>query len=395
MISKLIVRWLGILSVSALSILLVTDGVLAAPYVVVDLGGLPGATATYAEGVNNHGVVVGSSNQGGGYNRIAFRWDGRSGMQNLGVLPGVHDSCAYAVNDLGYIVGLSGMAFIWDAINRMQEIVLQGDEAGAKDINASGQVIGYTFTSATGTLPFIWDSVNGVREIDLPQDISGAHPFGINAYGEVTGLASGASGGAFFWDDAGGMVIIDLPTGASGGVGYDINDAGVVAGLYMKPGLHGGFIERGFVWDGVLFRDLGSLDGNPYDGPYWAFAINNRGQVVGRGTYGHGWIWNETDGMRNLNDLIPGDSVFTIGRAADINDHGQIVASGNVGTYTHAVLLTPNTDNDGDEDIDGSDLYNLVMECDGVCSGNCTSDYNEDGSIDHFDVMLFAMAYGR
>jgi hypothetical protein len=36
----------------------------------------------------------------------------------------------------------------------------------------------------------------------------------------------------------------------------------------------------------------------------------------------------------------------------DINDNGQIVVYGIVGDNTHAILLTPTTDNDTD-DIDG------------------------------------------
>ena len=64
------------------------------------------------------------------------------------------------------------------------------------------------------------------------------------------------------------------------------------------------------------------------------FIYNNEGQIVGHATtyeqtqYGVGFIWDETQGMIDLNDLIIQDGntdLLYISGASDINDYGQIV----------------------------------------------------------------------
>jgi probable HAF family extracellular repeat protein len=74
------------------------------PTTVVDLGTL-GGTNSAAQGINNDGLVVGSSETASGDTR-AFVWRANLGMQALGTLGGSY-SAASAINASGQIVGTS------------------------------------------------------------------------------------------------------------------------------------------------------------------------------------------------------------------------------------------------------------------------------------------------
>jgi len=74
--------------------------------------------------------------------------------------------------------------------------------------------------------------------------------------------------------------------------------------------------------------------------------INNNGQVVGYTsglwTYSRkAFIWDSTNGMRDLNSLIPPDSAWLLQEATGINDFGQITGYGLHDGKTRAFLLTP------------------------------------------------------
>ena len=76
-------------------------------------------------------------------------------------------------------------------------------------------------------------------------------------------------------------------------------------------------------------EDLGTLGGSRS----WASAINDSGQVVGYSYLAgdqnyHAFLYNSTNGMKDLNDLIPADSGWTIEEATAINSNGQIAANG-------------------------------------------------------------------
>jgi hypothetical protein len=86
-----------------------------------------------------------------------------------------------------------------------------------------------------------------------------------------------------------------------------------------------------------------------------AKAINNHGQVVGHvgcvtsagfDDYTYAAIWDAEHGWRNINDLIPPGTDWTLDAATAINDRGQIVGYGHIGSdldTSNAFLLTPNT----------------------------------------------------
>jgi probable HAF family extracellular repeat protein len=79
--------------------------------------------------------------------------------------------------------------------------------------------------------------------------------------------------------------------------------------------------------------DLGVLAGGTAS---WAFGVNDDDVVVGTsnvtgGAY-HAFIWDEINGLRDLNDLIDAGSGWTLTRATDINNDGLISGWGTNGS---------------------------------------------------------------
>src|ERR1700689_4871190 len=70
---------------------------------VVNEGGLPGATVSVANGINDSGQAVGST--AGPDFEYAVEWRGGH-VINLGDLPGFVDSAASSINNVGQVVGM-------------------------------------------------------------------------------------------------------------------------------------------------------------------------------------------------------------------------------------------------------------------------------------------------
>jgi hypothetical protein len=54
----------------------------------------------------------------------------------------------------------------------------------------------------------------------------------------------------------------------------------------------------------------------------------------------HGFLWTESTGWLDLNDLIPADSGWVIENVSAINNSGQITGQGYIDGEYHAFLLT-------------------------------------------------------
>lgn len=195
-------------------------------------------------------------------------------------------------------------------------------------INDAGQVTGTT-ASLTGFPAFRGDR-NSTQLLDT---LGGIFSLGweINASGQVTGYSGAAPTGAYhaaFWD---GTEVVDLGTlGRYESVGTAINDAGEVAGY-----VYGGGPSRAFFWDGVL-QDLGTLGGDESS----ASDINADGLVVGGAqiemfvlgdvyTFSHAFLWDGVT-MQDLGTLYDdpdlGDDLGDSDASA-INDAGQVAGN--------------------------------------------------------------------
>ena len=125
----------------------------------------------------------------------------------------------------------------------------------------------------------------------------------------------------------------DLGTLGGNSFATDINDSGQVVG-WSSTTIAGSTVARAFLYDESAtpkMQDLGDL-GDIYGTR--ANGINNSGQVVGYSYASngeqleqHGFLYDSTNGMQDLNDLIPADSGGTITSASDINSKGQIAGA--------------------------------------------------------------------
>ena len=175
------------------------------------------------------------------------------------------------------------------------------DYAEAAAINAGGYMVGNSY-HAGGYRAIYWPSGNTTGEL-LPQ---------IDYLGGEWSFAQDIS-------TDGGMIA---------GYGQTGNGAPPVVWI----GDNGG-------WDVVILGSLGRVDGK-------ALAINSAGMIVGECMFSqdseeyHAFVWDETNGMRDLNNLVVMPEGWTLQCATDINDWGSITGYGTVNGETHAFLLT-------------------------------------------------------
>lgn len=309
-------------------------------YTVTDLGTLPGYFSSYARAINAAGEVVGGSqtyNSAGVVIEHAFIWDQAHGMLDIGTLGGP-DSEATGVNASGQVAGWSSVAsggpnhaFLF---NNGAMTSLGPLNAFANGINSSGQIVG---EGPNG--PFIWSNTSGFQFfIQGAHFIGGDSAYAINDLGQVVGTITGANSHAFLYD-AGGLH--DLGTlGGPNSDAYDINNLGQIVGRALNNSNPDGE-EHAFLYSAGHMADLGTF---PSGHGSTAYGINNLGQVVGDANVPAGSFqaFLYEDGvMRNLNDLIPASSGWTLERAQDINDSGQIAGFGTINGQKHAVRLDP------------------------------------------------------
>jgi len=269
------------------------------------VGALPKHHFSIAYGINTQGQVAASSYNIPGHGR-AFLWDGS--RHRLGSLPGYPYSEARAVNDAGQVVGFAetgghdrweariARAFLWQAGEMTDLGTLGGPYSYAYGLNNQGQVVGKADTDTFGaTHAFLWQ--NGQMQ--------------------------------------------DLGTlGGANSLACRVSDSGAVVGS-AETGI--GDTRHAFIWQNGLMRDLGSLPGLPDS---VACGVNTSGQIVG-------YVEPQTDapGKRavlwfkghalDLNALLPARSGWILTQARAINDRGQIVGNGTWNGQARAFLLTP------------------------------------------------------
>ncbi|MCC6908339.1 MAG: hypothetical protein IT430_10395 [Phycisphaerales bacterium] len=265
-----------------------------------DLGTL-GGTRSETKDLNSLGEAVGWSNLPRSSDEHAVLW--RNGqIIDLGTLGG-KESEAFAINDLTQIVGVAealegGGGFLWEN-GEMSALPSLGQSGGAAyDINNLGQIVGSSWTVDGSEKAVLWENGDVVELPTLRSDPSIA--IAINELGEIVGQSDGPNDNAHAVAWVNGQ-ILDLHNSELG---------------------------------------IGSS----------AWGINNVGQVVGwvgrQPTNVYGFLWDQNNGMRRLDDLVPPKPRrnWRIDMSFDINDAGQIAANGYVSgspLTTHAFIMSP------------------------------------------------------
>lgn len=325
---------------------------------LTDLGTLGGAYS-YAQAINNHGVVAGEAQTSDGALH-GFIWDAQNGMQDIGTLGGSWCN-ANAINDLGEVAGASETsngethAFIWDSVNGMQDLgTLGGTQSLAYGINNTGQIVGGSYVQGDIEMhPFIWEKNSGLRDLGTFGGVFGVAQ-SVNDQGDVVGVvAAGDPGGhAFIWNDRLGIRYLgELDLSIAGSINVSsavsVNASGQVVGWSQawggseptedSPGDFGPRASNAFIWDAVHgMRPVGEA----VSGSFFKIAqsINRFGQVVGWQTNPDSesaFAWNKVNGMTDLGSL--GGIVTT---AYGINDLGQIVGTSWVTGQPHAFVVS-------------------------------------------------------
>lgn len=314
----------------------------ATEYKIINLSNFGGYVTTppnAAYGINNSHEVV-------GYSRM-YKSDHRACRWYNGVVNAVWDfgyvlSEARAIDSYGTIVGWfdtdtgerHAFHFARFFSPEMADLgTLGGYRSEAYGINDDWLIVGLSENSALEIRGFE-GSPWWIYELTTLGGRSEA--YGVNNLDEIVGCADTGYGSFhaciwrdFWWPEDMGTL------GGSSSCAFSINDSSHVVG--------GSFISDGqwhaFLWDGQM-KDLGTLGGSSE-----ARSINEDGQVVGwseiaGGGVRHAFLW-EDDVMIDLNRLLPAESGWVLNEAHGINDRGQIVGGGTYEGATCAFLLSP------------------------------------------------------
>jgi len=280
-------------------------------------------------GINQSGEIVGTT-----ASHKAALWSRERGLREIDLLPGFTSAEGVALNDLGQVIGLA----IDLRTNRRQgfsykdgKLSIFSDGARPVAINNAGFIAGESRTSGKGMSgPVLWRDLTPVGL----GGCCGGTAVAINNQDQVIGNIYDLQGHyhAFLWDKRGGLRHIGAPTGFSSAL--LLNDAGGYV-LQLFPG--GIFLYRDDKPAHLMLAP--KVLSNPR-------SMNACGVIVGSsGTFADSYrafIWNATAGFRDLNNLIPADSGWTLQEATSINDRGEIVGWGVFhGEENMGFLLTP------------------------------------------------------
>jgi len=314
----------------------------AQSYTITDLG--PGQ----AFAINGLGDVVVQPTSGN-----SFVWSPGGKQLSLTPLTAGYPTTPYGINNQGLVVGtsLNGQGFdaaLWTNGVPLDLGTLDGlPGCAGTGINASAEVAGYCFLLDGRTEAFLWSKATGMQGIASLQGVGGSTAQAINRFGQVVGYSGGSGNNpsyAFIWSKTTGKAknLGKLP-GYDSSYAWAINDLGQVAG--ESQCLNCSLSNHAVLWSKTKssMLDLGVLPGASDS---FALGINNVGQVVGGSSYSatnelHAFVWSPSTGMLDLNNLIPANSGWLLQYPNAINDKGQIVGFGTLNGQREAFLLTP------------------------------------------------------
>jgi probable HAF family extracellular repeat protein len=328
-------------------------------YIVTELTTPPGFSRAIPQDLTDSGraLVIYENSTGG---TRTFLWD-HGAPTDLGVFQGLARTEGNGVNESGIVIGSSWAAtgfpaFAWKWQNGVfTNLGSIGGYANGGGINEGGQSVGWASTTTAGfggsTMAFFHDGTSMKR---LGHTASGHYTdaSAVNAAGQTVGNfvseRRNSLDGAYLGDLAGGLH--ELPTlGGLGAFANAINDAGWVVGSSETGAADasGLYHLRAFLWADGVMKDLGTLPGQLQSG---ALGLNNGGDIVGvaysdSSSSTNRWavLWPKGGAPIDLNTRIPPGSGVHLTGASDVNASGQVLASGVVGSETvfRAYLITP------------------------------------------------------
>lgn len=322
----------------------------AAQYCAYSLGELPSQTYAASTAINNRNEIVGYYLADG---PRPFVWNAKHGLRALELLEGDDVGSAADINDRGEIVGvsMSNAQYLEHSVrwHRNGEIealnipFLEGASHSATGINRRGEISGGSNHRIDNPLDHGYliernliernGNVIDLGTFDSPQPVSTA--LGLNDVGAVVGFSTvGYQSNAFVWRRATGLELLweSGRDGWSAVIAYAINNRGHVVGL----------MESATGFDGYFWSQDGGLEFLHVPGDS-AKDINSRDQVVGWGSY-YTFLWDRRNGVQDLNTLVDWSSSAAVGQiitAHSINDAGWIAGQADDGTLTRAVVLVP------------------------------------------------------
>ncbi|MGA8492981.1 MAG: hypothetical protein WB711_21340 [Terriglobales bacterium] len=267
--------------------------------------------------LSDKGVVLGTGK------RHAALWTEKDGLRILPTMKGYSESEARGYNQAGHAVGWAidssdergPQAFIYQ--NR-KLVALPGHNSKALAINDSDDIVGQAIVKGTGpAMPVLWHEAS-VRDLG---GCCGGVANAINKSGQVVGNMYDQNGQyrAFLWDQSRGIKYFGAADNDSTAV--SINERGHVLVQEFDSGV--------FIYEGKGTAVRVKI---PTSLPVQARSINGADVVVGDcGAYSDvavAFRWDETNGYRDLNTLIPTGSGWRLESATSINNRGQIVGVG-------------------------------------------------------------------
>jgi probable HAF family extracellular repeat protein len=360
-------------------------------YTVEILPGLGGIGGAFS--INNLGWAAGVSDPSGDTYDHAFLWRNGQGT-DLGTLGGHNSSMSFPnKNEIGWLVGPSETAdddpyqenfcqficssptnsclpfnqickgFLWRAeTNDMIAFppLPGGNNSYSTGANNRHQIVGIAENGVNDPnciAPQVFDFEGVVWRLALDGTpvvrqrlgpITGdavSVAIGINDDGDVVGASGpctsiglGVGAHAVLWKD-GRPIDLGSLGGVTNNIAFALNNRGQVVGISDLPG---DSVAHSFLWEAGAMKDLGTL--RPDDFLALPESINDRGEVVGFSCGPvdcRGFHW-QTGVMTDLNSFLPADSPLLITNAADINARGKIAVQAwdqTVQDFVAAVLM--------------------------------------------------------